>query len=192
MLLNCTQLEDGLFAVNVNSASGAPATRPDLAGQRFVDPNRTTVSLVDDDGTARLIPDPTTYDALLADWSGIQTLDPMIAPVPSTEGWHVATRVSCASVIIELMQFRLRAGTVIDEFLTADQRLQTEFAYQQPGLLRRTLAQSEDGEWLVIDHWRSAAEADACAECWDENDVAQAFMSMVDRDSVRVKRFRAS
>ena len=90
------------------------------------------------------------------------------------------------------MQFRLLPEAVVEEFLTADRRLQTEFAYQQPGLLRRTLAWSEDGEWLVIDHWRSASDADACAQRWDEDVVAQAFMSMVDRSSVRVQRFNTS
>jgi hypothetical protein len=32
-------------------------------------------------------------------------------------------------VVLELMQFRLLAGTQLDDFLAADRRLQTEFAY---------------------------------------------------------------
>jgi hypothetical protein len=92
-------------------------------------------------------------------------------------------------VVIELMQFRLVPGTPVEEFLSADRRLQTEFAYQQPGLLRRTSARGVDGEWLVIDHWRTDADADACAERWDQDEVAGAFMRLVDESSLRVQRF---
>lgn len=98
-------------------------------------------------------------------------------------------RVSYRSVVIELMQFRLLAGTHDKEFLAADRRLQTEFAYQQPGLLRRTTTRGQNGEWLVIDHWRTDRDADACAERWDQDPIAQSFMDLIDRSSVRVQRF---
>jgi hypothetical protein len=92
-------------------------------------------------------------------------------------------------VVIEVMQFRLLADTAIDDFLAADRRLQTDFAYQQPGLLRRTTGRSDGGEWLVIDHWQTRADADACAERWEHDLVAQRFMNLVDRSSVRVQRY---
>jgi hypothetical protein len=97
--------------------------------------------------------------------------------------------VNLPSVVIELMQFSLMPGTGLEEFLAADQRLQTEFAYAQPGLLRRTTARNETGEWLVIDLWRTAADADACAERWEQDRIAQGFMALVDRTSVRVERY---
>ena len=87
------------------------------------------------------------------------------------------------------MQFRLRAETSENDFLAADQRLQTEFAYQQPGLLRRTTARSNNGEWLIIDHWRADDDADACAERWEQDQIAQSFMELIERSSVRVQRF---
>ncbi len=40
--------------------------------------------------------------------------------------------------VIETMMFRLVDGADEGAFLAVDKRLQTEFAYQQPGLLRRT------------------------------------------------------
>jgi len=92
-------------------------------------------------------------------------------------------------MVLEVMQFRLLADTAIESFLAADRRLQTDFAYQQPGLLRRTAARGDSGEWVVIDHWRTAAEADACAERWERDPVAQTFMDLVDRSSVRVQRY---
>ena len=93
------------------------------------------------------------------------------------------------NMLIELMQFRLQGDAAVDEFLIADHRLQTEFAYQQPGLLRRTTARGEHGEWVVIDFWRSAEDADACNERWDNDPIARAFMRFVEGTSVRVQRY---
>ncbi len=85
--------------------------------------------------------------------------------------------------------FRLADGADEAGFLAADKALQADFAYQQPGLLRRTTARAPGGEWLVIDLWRSEADADACAGRWDDDPVAQAFMAFVDRASVRTARY---
>jgi hypothetical protein len=94
--------------------------------------------------------------------------------------------------VIETMTFRLVAGADRDEFLAVDKRLQSDFAYQQPGLIRRTTARGrgdQDGEWLVIDLWRTRADADAAAAAWDDDPTAQAFMALVDRDSVDIRRY---
>lgn len=87
------------------------------------------------------------------------------------------------------MRFRLRPGGDEAAFLAADRRVQEEFAYQQPGLLRRTTARGADGSWIVIDLWRSAADADACDARWEHDPVAQGFMALVDQSSVAVQRF---
>lgn len=88
------------------------------------------------------------------------------------------------------MRFRLRPGSDEAAFLAADRRVQEDFAYQQPGLLRRTTARGTDGNWIVIDLWRSAADADACDARWEHDRVAQEFMALVDQSSVAVQRFQ--
>ena len=90
------------------------------------------------------------------------------------------------------MTFRLADGADVAAFLSADKRLQSDFAYQQPGLVRRTTARGEGdraGEWIVVDLWDDAAHADACAARWDGDAIAQAFMSFVDRSTVDVRRY---
>jgi hypothetical protein len=67
--------------------------------------------------------------------------------------------------------------------------VQEDFAYQQPGLLRRTTARSSDGQWVVIDLWRSESDADAWASKWDDDPVAERFMRLVDRASVSSERY---
>lgn len=87
------------------------------------------------------------------------------------------------------MTFRLTEGADESAFLRADRLVQTEFAYQQPGLLRRTTARSAEGEWIVIDIWQSPADADACNQLWADDPVTQDFMSFVDRPSVKTVRY---
>src|SRR5580765_7064324 len=94
--------------------------------------------------------------------------------------------------VIETLTFRLRDGADEEAFLAVDQRLQSEFAYQQPGLVRRTIARgqgAQKGEWVVVDLWGDADSADACAQRWDADALAQQFMSFVDKDSVDVRRY---
>jgi hypothetical protein len=91
--------------------------------------------------------------------------------------------------VVETMTFRLAEGADEEGFLAADKTLQSDFAYQQPGLARRTTARGKDGTWLVIDLWTTAEAADACAARWDTDPIAQAFMALVDRDTVQVARF---
>jgi hypothetical protein len=87
------------------------------------------------------------------------------------------------------MRFRLGSGVSEVDFRAADARLQTEFAYQQPGLWRRTTARRDDGEWVVIDVWRSPADADAGAARWDSDPAVRDFLALLDRSSVQVSRF---
>jgi hypothetical protein len=94
-----------------------------------------------------------------------------------------------ASAVIEILRFRLPPGTDEAAFLAADRRVQDEFASHQPGLLRRTTARGEDGSWIVIDLWRSAADADACDARWAHDPVSQAFMALLDQSTITVERY---
>jgi hypothetical protein len=102
---------------------------------------------------------------------------------------NAGERIITLAGVIEILRFRLAAGTDEADFLAADRRLQQEFAAHQPGLLRRTTARGEGGNWIVIDLWRSAADADACDRRWDSDPVAQAFMEFLDRSSVTAERY---
>lgn len=95
-----------------------------------------------------------------------------------------------ASAVIEIMRFRLPPGADEAAFLAADRQVQEEFASRQPGLLRRTTARGQDGGWIVIDLWRSAADAAACDVRWEHDPVTQGFMAQLDRSSVTTERFQ--
>jgi hypothetical protein len=91
--------------------------------------------------------------------------------------------------LIETFTFRLAPDADASAFLAIDKRLQSDFAYQQPGLVRRTTARSERGDWIVVDIWQSAEHADACATRWESDPLAQEFMALVDPDTTRVARY---
>ncbi|HEX4863205.1 MAG TPA: hypothetical protein VFV02_03980 [Acidimicrobiales bacterium] len=92
-------------------------------------------------------------------------------------------------MIIEILRFRLSRTAEEAAFLEADKRVQTEFAYQQPGLLRRTTAKGADGIWGVVDLWRSAADADRCDGLWGQQPVTDDFRKFMDPNSVTTERF---
>jgi hypothetical protein len=85
--------------------------------------------------------------------------------------------------VIENQTFRLAAGADEDEFRAADARAQQEIAYQQRGLVRRTTARSDDGEWLVSTIWSTSADADAAAP------VLDALLEHIDASTVRTSRY---
>ena len=76
------------------------------------------------------------------------------------------------------------------EFLAADRRLQEGFVYQQSGLIRRTTARGERGDWIVIALWRSSADADACEVRAEGDALTRALRAQLDTSSISVERYQ--
>ncbi len=91
--------------------------------------------------------------------------------------------------VIETLTFRLIAGADDEAFLAADRRLQTEFVYHQPGIVRRTTARSDDGEWFVVTVWGSGADFDAAAARGQTSPEVAEFVALLDESSVRTSRY---
>ena len=91
--------------------------------------------------------------------------------------------------VIETTAFRLREGVDRDSFVAADAAVQTGFAYSQPGLVRRTTARADDGNWIVVTLWESSAAAEASAVAQAGEPSVAAFDALVDATTLRSKRF---
>jgi hypothetical protein len=92
-------------------------------------------------------------------------------------------------MLIETVTFRLAPGSDEAAFLAADRRVQTEFTYQQPGLVRRTTARGADDDWIVVIMWQTAADADIAAERARDHPAAAEFASSLDESTVQRRRY---
>jgi hypothetical protein len=78
----------------------------------------------------------------------------------------------------------------VDDFVAINAAYQTEFAYQQPGLRRRTVAPGLDGEWLVLTVWSSKADVHRAHEEAAHSRVAQDFENYVEPSSKSVAYYK--
>jgi hypothetical protein len=91
--------------------------------------------------------------------------------------------------MIEILTFALHAGVGDELFVAVDARVQTEFAYHQPGLARRTTGRNEQGRWLVLQVWSSQQAADAARQAFDASELGAEFTSLLDPDSLTSECF---
>jgi len=91
--------------------------------------------------------------------------------------------------VMETMTFRLSAVADEAAFRAADERVQTEVAYRQPGIMRRTTARCEGGGWIVVSLWHTADEADAAAVRIEADPAGVALSAIIDRGSLVTTRY---
>lgn len=90
--------------------------------------------------------------------------------------------------MFEILTFRLAPGIDEAAFRAIDERVQTEFFYQQPGFLRRTLGRHDDGRWLALTIWADVDAATAADTAFAASDLGAEFTSLV--TDAAVDRFR--
>jgi hypothetical protein len=92
--------------------------------------------------------------------------------------------------VIEVARFRLNDATSVDDFMAINARYQTDFAYQQVGLRRRTVAPGLDGAWLSLTFWGSKSDVHRADEEAVHSLVAQEFESCIEPSSKTVEYFK--
>lgn len=91
-------------------------------------------------------------------------------------------------MIVEIFTFRLAPGASDADLLAADARVQTEFYYGRPGIVRRTTARAGD-DWAVVVFWQRADDAAAAADAARDDPATAAFGALMDLARVSVKRY---
>jgi hypothetical protein len=91
--------------------------------------------------------------------------------------------------MIVITTFRLRPDIVEEAFLALDTRVQTELAYHETGLVRRTTARSVRETWLVLEIWHSDDAADASASDRADSPLHAEYLSLIDRQTLQSDRF---
>jgi heme-degrading monooxygenase HmoA len=90
---------------------------------------------------------------------------------------------------VETIRFHLRDSVTDDDFRTLNQRVETEYMAKRPGFRTRETLRSADGEWLVIVHWASEADAKATIDAFFGAPETQAFIAAVDTSTVASGRY---
>jgi hypothetical protein len=92
--------------------------------------------------------------------------------------------------VIEVLRFQLNEGTSVDDFVAINDTYQTEFAYQQQGLRRRTVAPGLDGEWLVLTIWSTKSDVRHAEREAENSPVARAFEACLDTTTKSVQYYK--
>ncbi|MNQ27704.1 hypothetical protein D3C85_409660 [compost metagenome] len=93
--------------------------------------------------------------------------------------------------VIEVVTLSLKKGVSYAEFAPVDSAVGSEHVAHQPGFISREAAAGKDGEWLVIVHWRSVADADASMASFSSAPAAQKFVSLINPATMVMKRYQA-
>lgn len=92
--------------------------------------------------------------------------------------------------VIEVVTFKLKPGITAAAFKSVDKQVETQHVAKQPGFVARESAAGDNGEWLVIVHWRSAKDADASMATFEKAPAAGEFMSKIDAATMNMKRYQ--
>jgi hypothetical protein len=90
--------------------------------------------------------------------------------------------------VVEVITARPLPGSTAP-LRAADEALQTAFAYQQAGLLRRTTAWGET-EWVFITYWADQAAADRAWVALARDPAGAAWLDQLEPASVDRRTFR--
>jgi hypothetical protein len=101
----------------------------------------------------------------------------------------VSANENCANKpVVEVVTFQLAAQTSIAEFKVAAMNVEKELQ-KISGYKRRSLLQSDTGEWIDIVNWNKLTTAQAAAVSMQENPVAQQFFAHIDPNSVTLNYY---
>lgn len=91
--------------------------------------------------------------------------------------------------VAEAITVRLQDGADPDGFLAANKALEEDYIAQQPGFIAREIGVSEDGEWLIVIHWETAADSAASIAKFEEAPGVGEFMSFLDTETMTITVF---
>ncbi len=91
--------------------------------------------------------------------------------------------------VVEVVTLKLKNGVSYADFASIDKAVETQHVSKQPGFISRESAAGQNGEWLVVIHWRSAKDADASMASFASAPAAKDFMANIDASTLAMKRY---
>jgi hypothetical protein len=92
-------------------------------------------------------------------------------------------------MIVETAWFKTKPGVSDADFLAASKQAHDGYLSKCKGFVSRELLKGDDGQWVDLVHFKTAADADAAAQGFPKAASAKAFESAIDPASARMMRF---
>ena len=90
---------------------------------------------------------------------------------------------------IEIVRFRSKPQVKREEFLARNKEVEQNVIMKMPGIISRETAESGDGEWLVLLHWKSPEDAQNSMDKFVANPATQSFRDILDMNSFNMTRY---
>lgn len=113
----------------------------------------------------------------------------LAACAPTSMATSTLNESPMKATVVEIITFRLPNGVTDATFIAANQRVESEYVKRQPGFISRETARGDNGEWLVIVHWASLADADTSMASFATAPATAGFMAAIDAPSMTMKRY---
>lgn len=91
--------------------------------------------------------------------------------------------------VMKTICFQLEDDADDAEFRQANELVQAGFTYQQPGIIRRTAAKDDGGQWLVVEIWDSPESEQSSFQSWQSSPIADAYLGFINSDSIAVRQY---
>ncbi|CZF84081.1 hypothetical protein GCE9029_04187 [Grimontia celer] len=91
--------------------------------------------------------------------------------------------------VIEIATFKLKEGVSYETFAPLDKAVEVEHVTKQPGFISRESAKGQNGEWLVVVHWETEADAEASMNSFMQAPAAGPFVEKIDTSTMSMKHY---
>ena len=95
-----------------------------------------------------------------------------------------------AAEIIEIATFKLKDGVSYETFMPLDKAVEVEHVAKQNGFISRESAKGQNGDWLVVVHWETEADAQASMNSFMQAPAAAPFIEQIDTDTMTMKHYK--
>ncbi len=119
-------------------------------------------------------------DAFMSNFNGDTMVIKQYEVVSASDGQTTYSNAGVAEVIT----VNLQDGADVEGWIAANDAMREDHIIKQPGYLGRTLGVTEDGEWIIVVHWESAADAEASIAKFMEAPGIETFMSFPNMETM--------
>tara|TARA_R110002051_G_scaffold277105_1_gene338458 strand:+ start:71 stop:511 length:441 start_codon:yes stop_codon:yes gene_type:complete len=102
---------------------------------------------------------------------------------------HQGADVVSNAKVIEIASFKLKPSISYGDFAVLDHSVEVNHVAKQKGFVSRESAMGENGEWVVVVHWETLADADASMTSFTKTPMAAEFMGSIDLETMAMNRY---